>query len=163
MGGFSGLPDKPADLIDYIREAYHRHGLRTLDRAGELLSSALIADGETCQELYEVGRLLERYRLLLCAHLTLQESVLFAEALRPDRSVAAAERIGESVRLDLAALAKITHDLRMITLEYTGLPRGCSDAAPLLSALRELEADGRRHLYVEREILVPLLRDDSAS
>lgn len=161
MGGFSRLPDTPAELVDYIQEAYHRHGLRTLERAGELLSSALITEGEACQELYLVGRLLERSRRMLRAHVALQEGGLFAEALRLNGSVTAAGHIEETVRLDLAALEKISNELRMITLDYTGLPQGCSDAVPLLSVLRELEADGRRHLYVEQELLVPLLRDGS--
>ena len=87
-----------------------------------------------------------------------QEGELFAEALKAGGSAAAAARITEAVGPDLAAVDAISHDLRMVTLDYTGLPRGCVDASALMATLRELEADIRRHLYVEREILVPLLR-----
>lgn len=163
MGGFEGLPGEAAELIEYIEDAYHRHTALMLTHLSALLSEALVLRGEECQELYHLGRLMEQLRALLASHANLEEARLFREASVPQKRRAAAARIEELAGRDLEALDRICHDMRMVTLGYTGMPRGCPEVTPLLAGLRELEADSRRHFYVEREILVPLLRDGGPS
>lgn len=151
MGGFSGLPDRPAELIEYIEDAYHSLELNAVGAAGAMLSAALAKHGDDCPDLYILGRLLERLRDLLASHVSRQKELFAAAAAQPPPS------LQELLAKDEADFGSIWQELRLLTFDYTGLGRYCRQIASLMSTLRELEVDCRRHLYVEREILVPLL------
>lgn len=160
MGGFSGLPDRPAELIEYIRDAYHRLELSDVSAAGTMLSATLAEHGDDCQDLYSLGRLLEQLRDLIASHVSMEEEPFAAAATAQfSPSSAVLSSIEELLAKNEADFARVFQNMRLLTLDYTGLGRRCPQIASLMSTLREVEANCKRHLYVEREILVPLLRD----
>lgn len=157
----------PQTLADHVREVHHGYLTEHLPRVGRELVPALLAWGDTCDPLFEIARRFEQLRNGLLSHLADEEHEVF-----PLVGALSAEAAGEPTHVERAALtealarADLEHRAALEALEDIrsliedcvcddGEPPRCTD---LFQQLRALEADIRRHIHLEDDVLFPAIR-----
>lgn len=139
-----------------------------LPRIGDLFSVVLLEQGDANPNLFELARLATEFKRLLIAHYVGVGGELLARASR-DVAVAETEAIGwPQVLAEHRALTALLDRMREAAFGYTLAPcmeEGADDVArwnDLNDVLRDLEIDVRRHIYMEEELLMPLLERQTA-
>jgi len=150
------------ELCEHIEQQHHAYLRVTLPRLEALMQRVVEAHAARHPELYEVQRTLASLRGELEMHMVKEERVLFP-AIRalersgggldfPFGSVANPISVMEAEHQDAATALQRLYEL---TSGYQVPEDGCSAYSALLSGLKELSADLRRHIHEENNILFP--------
>jgi regulator of cell morphogenesis and NO signaling len=167
----------PASLADHVESAHHTYLRERLPEVGGKMATVLMVHGEAHPELFELGRLFERLRRDLTAHLESEESDVFP-ALRSLQSTARAADEGEpdshegrsgtyesALRNQLETLESEHDDagsllkaMRGVASNYQPPAGACATYNALYRELQALEADIHRHIHLENNVMFPAVR-----
>lgn len=159
-------PD-PADmtmnqLCDHIEAVHHLRARETLESLGPLVARVVSAHGHSDPRYAELASVITKLREEMIDHMVREERVLFPWLRRLEQ--AGAIHIGPpwSVRRpidcmihDHQSVAEGFARIRATTRDYTTPAGACGSVVALLAILREFEADTRRHIHKENNILFP--------
>ncbi len=157
----------PAGLTRHIEEAHHEYLREKLPKAGAALAKVIQVHGDRHEELFELGRVFERLRNDLLAHLEQEESVIFP-AIRESLGDDDAESVPpppellewlEGLEADHDDAGRLLHDMRTLTNGYQTPEDACATYGGLYETLAAMEADIHRHVHLENNILIPEVRD----
>jgi regulator of cell morphogenesis and NO signaling len=149
-------------LVDHLERTHHRYLWDTLPRLTELADEAVLREGDCHPHLASLARTLASLRNLFEAHLRKEERLLFPMV----RDLAAVDARPSfhcgSLRNPIAVM-RGEHDevdrcitvARELTAGFTAPPGAGAAQRALLATLAELEADTRRHVHTENEVLFP--------
>lgn len=172
------LSTQAADLAGYVLELCHDDLAYKLPGVGALLAVALAEQGEEQPLLYELGRAVSECRRLLVAHYTGLEADLLRDLRRAADAPADAHTDGEPRLLERwqksveehRALEDALSSIRRVCFDYSVPPEAAgrivsesADIHGLYDRLRDLEIDVRRHIYIEEQLLIPLLAKQADS
>jgi regulator of cell morphogenesis and NO signaling len=155
-----------SSLIQHIVRTHHLYVRRELPRLAEMARKLAGKIGDRAPGLKSIGSLLDELRADLCAHLEKEEHVLFPyiAAMDQDSSGTCAtaracfRTVAQPVRmmmLEHESAGSILAELRLLTNEYQPPRWACPTHVALYAGLREFEADLRKHVHLEDEILFP--------
>lgn len=152
------------ELIQYLVDKHHTYTREQLALAGKLGAKVLAVHGNRHPELAEVVRVFNEMGEELKHHLLKEEQVAFPFLL-------AMGKRGEAPLFPFGAFQAgpqqvLTGDheatggqlavLRRLTLGYTPPPDACVTFRAFYQSLSDLEADLRRHIHLENNVLFPM-------
>ena len=167
----------PASLADHVEAVHHAYLRDRLPEAGRKLSTVLSVHGEAHPELFELGRLFERLRTEITAHLESEEQVVFP-ALRELQSSARGEQGGtvhhhearsgvkeaavrnhlEDLETEHDTVGSLLKAMRGVTSNYSPPAGACATYNGLFQELQALEADIHRHVHLENNVMFAAVR-----
>lgn len=183
-GCMEWLSTQASDLAGYVLELSRHDRSAKLPAIGARLSTVLREQGESQLALFELARLVGELKRSLLDHYAGIEGVLLlqlassAEARGPSPSSPEIE--GREGATDRSAaqgwsqalaehppLLALLDQIRRASFDFS-LPPGTEGGDPkvkrlrdLYERLRDLEIDVRRHIYLEEQMIVPLLEKES--
>lgn len=142
------------ELIDYIVDHHHQplpdELLRLQSMAARVLHVHGPKDPERLADLYHTLRALDGE---LVPHLSKEEELLFP-LIRSGRPLDAGETV-QALRLEHNGVAELLQRIRALTDGHVPPPQACMTWRGLYHGLAELEADLKRHIHLENNILFP--------
>ncbi len=164
----------PAGLTRHIEQAHHEYLREELPKAGAALAKVIQVHGDRHSELFDLGRVFQRLRNDLLAHLEREETVIFPairDSLGEGTPGEEAEEgaLGppppelldwlDGLEADHDVAGGLLQEMRRIADGY-GLPEdACATYGGLYETLAALEADIHRHVHLENNILIPEVRE----
>jgi regulator of cell morphogenesis and NO signaling len=168
----------PSSLADHVESVHHAYLRQRLPEIGNKLATVLMVHGEAHPELFELGRLYERLRREVIAHLDSEESEVFPALRSLHLAVVGAK--GEDAQLhhegrsgayesaltvDLQALegehesvGSLLKAMRGVTSNYQPPAGACATYNALYQELQAVEADVHRHIHLENNVMFPAVR-----
>jgi regulator of cell morphogenesis and NO signaling len=155
--------DHPVELgalADHIQGTHHAYLRAELPELSGLAAKVVAGHGRRHPELAEVRRLVDEIRADLEPHLVKEERMLFPAI----RALVAGERtfpfgtIRNPIRMMTAEhdqAGELLARLHALTGGYAVPDDGCASYRSLYTRLRQLEADTRRHIHLENNVLFP--------
>jgi iron-sulfur cluster repair protein YtfE (RIC family) len=157
------LSSQTSELAGYLADFGRDDIAAKLPEIGQLLSVVLLEQGDASPNLFELARLVGEFRHLLIEHYAGAGGELLARAAE-DVTEAPSDPLGwPEVAAEHRTLATLLDRMREATFGYTltpGIEEEDEEVArwkDLYDRLRDLEIDVRRHIYIEEELLMPLL------
>jgi regulator of cell morphogenesis and NO signaling len=153
-------------LIQHIVRTHHQYVRRELPRLAEMACNLAGRIGDRAPALKSIGSLLEELRADLFTHLEKEEHVLFPFIAAMDQDSdgtsttprACFRTVAQPVRmmmLEHESAGSIVAELRLLTNEFQPPRWACPTHVALYAGLREFEADLRRHVHLEDDLLFP--------
>ena len=153
-------------LIQHIVRIHHRCVRQELPRLAEMASKVAATRGDRAPELAKVAELIEKLRGEMYTHIQKEEQVLFPFISQMDQESIVAYPSSHP------CFRSVTHPIFMMEQEHESAdhlvaelirltnhfeppPWACATRVALLSGLREFEADLRRHIHLENDVLFP--------
>ena len=153
-------------LIQHIVRIHHHCVRQELPRLAEMASKVAAARGDRAPELAKVAELIEKLRGEMYTHIQKEEQVLFPFISQMDQESIVAYPSSHP------CFRSVTHPIFMMEQEHESAdhlvaelirltnhfeppPWACATRVALLSGLREFEADLRRHIHLENDVLFP--------
>ncbi len=143
-----------AALVAHIVDEHHACTRRALRQIAPLFDRALARHAHRHPFLRELAVLYEGLAAELEENMLEEEEQLFPRALSPNAPLLQ-HHLALMRHAHETALA-VLHRMRELTRGYRPL-RGAGEAQALFAALEALERDLRRHIHLEREVLLPRL------
>lgn len=149
-------------LVDHLEDTHHRYLWDTLPRLTELADEAVLREGDRHPHLATLARTLASLRQLFEAHLRKEERLLFpmvrdlaAVDARPSFHCGSMRNPIAVMRAEHDQVDRFITQARELTAGFTAPPGAGAAQRALLATLAELEADTRRHVHTENEVLFP--------
>jgi len=150
----------PAALVDHLLATHHAYLHEELPLLHALATRVRSVHGARHPELAEVARLVAALRADLEPHLAKEEQVLFPAIRRlaaaatgsPARSIAAPVRV---LLAEHDGAADLLAELRAAARGFAVPDDACASFRSLYERLELLEADTRRHVHLENNVLFP--------
>lgn len=182
-GCMEWLSTQASDLAGYVLELSRCDSSARLPAIGARLSTVLREQGESHPALFELARLVGELKRSLLDHYAGIEGELLvrlvsaAEARGPSPSSAEMEGIPGATKrsvargwsqalTEYAPLLALLDQIRRTSFDFS-LPPGTEGDNPetkrlkdLYEHLRDLEVDVRRHIYIEEQMILPLLEKE---
>jgi iron-sulfur cluster repair protein YtfE (RIC family) len=158
------LSSQSSELAGYVMELGRNDVAVKLPRIGDLFSVVLLEQGDANANLFEAARLAGELKRLLRGHYAGVGGELLARASGDVAEAGAGTFSRPEVVSEHRALAAVLDRMREASFGYTltpGMEEGADDVArwsDLYDTLRDLDLDVRRHIYIEEELLMPLLK-----
>jgi regulator of cell morphogenesis and NO signaling len=153
------------ELIDHIVAAHHAYLTRELPRLAAMAREVTAAHGERHAELQELRTVFDSLREELTFHMLKEDKVLFPIIARLEAATEMPQFHCGSVAIPIVAMEHEHNDagdalarLRALSGGYSPPADACATYRALLDGLAELEADLRRHIHEENNILFPRAR-----
>ena len=155
-----------ARLVKHIVRIHH-HGVRQeLPRLAEMASKVAAKRGDRAPELHRVAELIEQLHGEMYAHIQKEEQVLFPFISQMDQesivayppSHACFRSVANPIFLmeqEHESADHIVAELVRLTNQFEPPSWACATHIALLSGLREFDADLRRHVHLENDVLFP--------
>ncbi|MBN8644562.1 MAG: DUF542 domain-containing protein [Planctomycetes bacterium] len=157
--------DEPTTMTqwcDHIEAAHHALARAVFDRLGVLMPRILGAHGARHPRFVELDGVLSGLREEMLDHMIREERVLFPWLRRLEQPGAihfgppwSVQRPIDCMKHDHDSVSVALTRVRALTDEYTPPPDACGSVRALFETLRDFEADTRRHIHKENNILFP--------
>lgn len=149
----------PVEIAAVINDVYHAQLRRLLPNMKRRLSFVILECGAECPELYDIGRLFERFDLELSLHCRAEGSDV--APLLSGRPVerTSLEAMVEKLEADHLRIARLIGQIRALTLDYPLRRYDCPTMNALYEEWREIEHLTLRAIFLEENKLVPLARE----
>ncbi len=157
----------PANLADHISETHHGYLAEELPKLGQQLVGILLESGDDYDALYELAGEFDRLRRMIIPHLDEEERSVFplirqlgTAGEAPEGSLDA-ERLRETLDLleqEHSSVLESMATIRGYASDCGALEEGSTECSHLFESLAAMETDVRRHIDLEREVLLPALR-----
>lgn len=147
-------------LIDDINQTHHVTTRAAFQRIDALVVRVVKAHGRKDPRLLALHEIVTELRDEMLAHMDREEQVLFPWILRltsgQDVTAATVRQPIDCMEHDHADVAAAFDRIRELTDDCTPPTWACMTYVSLLQALKDLEADTRRHIHKENNLLFPL-------
>jgi len=157
-----------AELVEWILREHHDWLRAELPRITSLSSKTARVHGSLHRELVELDGLLDAIRQEIEPHLEKEEKILFPAALHLEEfgsillpchgEIATLEPPMARMESDHEALGRLLDAVAKLTDGFTAPEEACNTWRALYEAVRELDANTRRHVHLENEVLHPKIR-----
>jgi regulator of cell morphogenesis and NO signaling len=152
-------------LIAFILETHHVYTRAAITNLPPLAAKVRSRHGSAHPETGVVARLVQQLLEDLAPHLDKEERVLFPYILALEAAAGSGEEpescfgtVRNPIQMMMRehdAVEEILGELRAVTVDYTFPPEACDSFQALYAGLKELEADLRRHIHLENDVLFP--------
>ena len=151
------------DLSRHIEQSHHAYLKRELPRLEAIVHRVAAVHGDHHPWLREFERVYTRFAAEMAAHMMKEERVLFPlirrlESGEPEPAANCGEDVGESIRVmedEHDDAARSLARMRELSAGFTPPADACNTFRAMLDGLGELEAETRRHVHKENNILFP--------
>jgi regulator of cell morphogenesis and NO signaling len=155
-----------ARLIQHIVRIHHHCVRQELPRLAEMASKVATTRGDRAPELAKVVELIEQLRSEMYAHIQKEEQVLFPFISQMDQESIIAyppthacfRSVSHPIFMmeqDHESAAHIVAELIRLTNHFEPPSWACATHVALFTGLRDFEADLRRHVHLENDVLFP--------
>ena len=155
-----------ARLIQHIVRIHHHCVRQELPRLAEMASKVAATRGDRAPELTKVAELIEKLHGEMYAHIEKEEQVLFPFISQMDQesivayppSHACFRSVSHPIFMmeqDHESADHIVAELIRMTNHFEPPSWACASHIALFSGLRDFEADLRRHVHLENDVLFP--------
>lgn len=155
-------PQSMTSLCDEIESTHHAFVRDVFARLDTLLPRVVAAHGAAHPELLELEPVLRNLREDMMDHMVREERVLFPWLRRLEEPGAvhfgppwSVKRPIDCMRHDHDDVAAALAKTRALTNGYTPPPNACGSYRGMIELLRGFDADTRRHVHKENNILFP--------
>lgn len=149
-------------VVKFILETHHVFTRKAIDTLPPLAANVRARHGELHPETLSMERLLRRLVEDLGPHMLKEERILFPyiESLEaPGRGADACfPTVQNPIRVMLReheAVEEILGEMRAVSANYALPPDACEAYQALYAGLENLEADLRKHIRIENDVLFP--------
>lgn len=154
------IPDRPAELAEYIEQVHHGYLHENLPLLAELMHKVLGVHRDAHPELSTVAAAFDALTADIVPHLMREEQVLFPLIARLQAAGASGSpALGPItvMRGEHDVTATLLQDLRTATGDFTPPSDGCASYRALFAGLEALSADLHVHLHLENNVLFPMV------
>jgi regulator of cell morphogenesis and NO signaling len=152
------------ELCAHLVVVHHDDVRHAFPKIEALLSTVVRVHGPTHPELTALQRAFAGFRAELEPHLAAEEAELFPAAIARERhGTAIEERLLERHEREHAVVGHALSALRVLGRDYDRDHALCDTHRALLDALAAFELDLHRHVHEENNVLLPRMREMSAS
>ena len=155
-----------ARLIQHIVRIHHHCVRQELPRLAEMASKVATTRGDRAPELAKVAELIEQLRSEMYAHIQKEEQVLFPFISQMDQESIIAyppthacfRSVSHPIFMmeqDHESADHIVAELIRLTNHFEPPSWACATHVALFAGLRDFEADLRRHVHLENDVLFP--------
>lgn len=152
-----------SDLCDHVEQAHHQYLKQELPRLEFLTTKVATRHGDKRPALVEVRHVFAGLKAEMGLHMMKEERVLFPlirrlESGEPEPAANCGEDVGESIRVmedEHDDAARSLARMRELSAGFTPPADACNTFRAMLDGLGELEAETRRHVHKENNILFP--------
>lgn len=149
-------------VVKFILETHHVFTRKAIDALPPLAAKVRARHGELHPETRSVDGLVRRLVEDLGPHMLKEERILFPyidSLASPGRGTDACfPTVQNPIRVMLReheAVEEILGELRAVTANYALPPDACESYQALYAGLADLEADLKRHIRIENDVLFP--------
>ena len=151
----------PEEIIQVVEDLYHEALRRFLPQIGARLSVLLRERGEDYPELFDVGRVFERFCRQVQGHIEQETTLIFPSLCSDHAREENARSLAKSMKADHGAIALTLRDMRDLTLNYPLRRTSDTNVAGLYEMWREAESLISRAMYLEENWLLPLTAEST--
>ncbi len=155
-----------ARLIQHIVRVHHHCVRQELPRLAEMASKVATTRGDRAPELAKVAQLIEQLRSEMYAHIQKEEQVLFPFISQMDQESIIAyppthacfRSVSHPIFMmeqDHESADHIVAELIRLTNHFEPPSWACATHVALFAGLRDFEADLRRYVHLENDVLFP--------
>lgn len=155
-------------IIQYVLTKHHAYLQKTMPVLSELTAKILRVHGEHHgEELSQVHRLFNAFRIDMEAHLIKEEETVFPLVIQYEKTgdrdtLAKVVKIIDELESEHTSAGDLLRDIRKVTSDYKIPDDACGTYQYTYEKLEEVEEDTFRHIHLENNILFPRLKEKLA-